>query len=228
MKQTLTAVAAAVALALTGACSSTSSGITGTTATTGSGQLATESRPVGGFTAVSLTGAGHLVVEQTGVESLEITAEDNLLPLIRSEVVGDRLVLGFGPGVSVTSTREVLYRLKVRDLTRLEASGASRVELVGVDTPQLGTVLSGASALSASGRASIHEIVVSGASRCEAGDLSSQVVTAALSGASYAFVSVSDTLAAALSGASTLEYRGDPAVTTTEVSGGSVVRRVGP
>ena len=224
MRRLMPALAVVAILALLGACSSSSTnGITGT----GSGVLATESRPVQGFTGVSVNGAGHLVIQQTGVESLEITAEDDLLSLIRSDVVNGTLVLGFAPGVNVTTPHEVLYRLTVRDLTGLEASGASRVELAGLDTPSLATVLSGASSLTASGTAIHHAVVLSGASRCEAPDLRSRVVTSVLSGASYALLRVSHTLSAVASGASTLEYYGDPIV-VTDASGGSAVRRVGP
>jgi len=193
---------------------------------TGSGHLATESRPVQGFTSVAVSAAGHLIIEQTGVESLEITAEDNVLPLVQSEVRSGRLVLGFEPGASVTATREVLFRLTVRDLTGVEASGASRVEVRGVDTPELVILVSGASDFSATGRAESVQLGISGASRCEAPDLRSRGLIADVSGASYALVQVSDSLVANASGASVLEYLGDPALVAS-VSGGSVVRRVG-
>lgn len=106
---------AALGLSL-GACNGSS--ITGTP---GSGNLATESRPVSGFTGVSVGHGGHLVVEQTGVASLEITAEDNLLPLIRSEVVNETLVLGLVPGANVQSSRPVVYRLSVGELLGVAA-----------------------------------------------------------------------------------------------------------
>lgn len=225
MKRALLTAALGGAVVLFGACEITHNDVTGRA--NGSGDLATESRPVGGFTAVSVSGAGHLIIEQTGVESLEITAEDDLLPHIRSEVVGDQLRLGFAPGVSVTGSREVRYRLTVRDLEGIEASGASRVEAHGLNTRELACVFSGASSFDASGSADAHVIVLSGASRADAPNLRSRVVTATLSGASYGLFRVSDALAATASGGSTLEYFGDPAVVRT-VSGGSVIRRVGP
>jgi hypothetical protein len=192
----------------------------------GSGVLATESRPVAGFTKVSLSGAGHLIIQQTGVESLRITAEDNLLPFVRSEVQGDELVLGFTPGASVNPTHEVLYRLTVRDLTAIDISGASRVEIHGLDSPSFATVLSGASSLTLDGRADVQVLVVSGASRYEAESLGSRVVTATVSGTSYGLVRASETLTATVSGVSILEYFGNPILLTT-VSGGSSVRQVG-
>jgi hypothetical protein len=210
---------------LLGACEISHNHLTGTI--TGTGDLVTESRPVAGFTAVSVSGAGDLVIEQTGMESLEITAEDDVLPHIQSEVVGDWLVLGPAPGVRVNSSRPVRYRLTVRTLTGVEASGASRVVAHDLNTPELASVLSGASTLEASGVATAHVTAVSGASRVETADLRSRTVVATVSGASYGLVRVSDSLAATASGGSRLEYYGDPVV-VSEVSGGSTVRRVGP
>ena len=177
----------------------------------GSGNLATESRAVAGFTEVSLSGAGHLIVEQTGVESLTITAEDNLLPFVRS---------------NVNPTHEVLYRLTVRDLTALDVSGASRVEVRALDTSALAVVLSGASSLAADGNADVQVLVVSGASRYEAEHLGSRTVTATVSGSGYGLVRASEVLTATVSGVSILEYLGSP-ILTTKVSGGSSVRQVG-
>jgi len=193
----------------------------------GSGNVVTESRPVQGFAAVELSGAGHLIIEQAGVESLNVTAEDNVLPLVRSEVRNGRLVLGFEPGASVTVTREVLFRLSVRDLSEVEAVGASRVEIRGVDAAELALRLVGASDVRATGVVGRTRLTLVGASSCEAPDLHSRVLLADLSGASRARVRVSDSLEVNASGASILEYLGDPSL-TTNVSGGSLVRRVGP
>ena len=224
MKRAVRTAVVGGAVLLLGACDISHNHVTGTV--TGPGELVTESRPVEGFTAVSVSGAGHLIIEQTGVESLVITAEENLLPHIRSEVVDDVLRLGFAPGISVSGTREVVYRLTVRDLTGIEASGASRVEAHGLHTTQLASVFSGASSFDASGSADAHVIVLSGASRAEAPDLRSRVVTATVSGASFGVLRVSGSLVATASGGSTLEYYGSP-VLVTNVSGGSVIRRVG-
>jgi hypothetical protein len=225
MRRLILAAGLAGALTLLGACEISHNRVTGTV--TGTGDLVTESRPVAGFAGVSVSGAGRLVIEQTGVESLEIAAEEDVLPHIQSEVVGDWLVLGPAPGVSIHSTRAVRYRLTVRTLTGVEASGASHVEVRELNTPELASVLSGASSLEASGVATAHVTAVSGASRVEAADLRSRTVTATVSGASYALVQVSDALVATASGGSSLEYLGDPVV-VSDVSGGSTVRRVGP
>src|SRR5687767_96183 len=60
----------------------------------GSGKITTEPRTVSGFSTISLSGSGRLIVEQTGTESLTVTTDDNLLPYIKTEVRANRLELG--------------------------------------------------------------------------------------------------------------------------------------
>jgi hypothetical protein len=222
MKRVVPATAAIVALALCAACGCYTEYVTGTAAM-GSGRLATETRPVQGFTGVVVSGAGRVVIEQTGVESVEVTAEDNILPFVVTEVRGGWLLLGFQAGVSVHTTRAVEYRITVAELTGIRASGASHVEVLRVDTGELTAQLSGASSYRATGVADDHRLELSGASRCEAAELASRFVTATLSGASYGLVNVDDRLVVRASGASTLEYIGEPIVEAS-VSGGSQVR----
>ena len=197
-----------------------------TPVTSGSGIVSTEARVVAGVSAVSVRGAGQLIVEHAAVEALSITAEDNILPLLEATVVGGRLMLGPVPGSAVAPTREVVYRLSVRTLSEIEASGASRVEVTGVHERQLTIRLSGASTLTVGGTADVVRADLSGASRCHAEALSARHVQADLSGASYVIVRVLDALVARVSGMSTLEYLGSPLI-DSQLSGGGALRRAG-
>jgi len=191
----------------------------------GSGILATESWPVSGFSAIAISGAGRLVIEHTGHESLEVTAEDNILPLLKAEVRGGRLEIGPRPHSSMETTREIVYRLTVRELSDIEASGAAEIEAYDINTDRLRLVFSGASSAKLAGIAGSQHAEFSGASRLIAEGLQSRQVVVGVSGASYALVRVSDWLAASASGVSTVEYIGDPELSLS-VSGSSVVRRL--
>ncbi len=194
----------------------------------GSGVVVSQSRDASGFTAVTVSGPLRLVLEQAATESLEVTAEDNVLPLVQTEVRGDRLFLGLGSHTkSLSLTREVVCRVRARQVSDVTASGAARAEVGGIDGEQLSTALSGAATAVVRGTAQRLKADVSGASRLDAGSLQSRSAEAVVAGASYALVRAADALTANVSGASVLEYLGDP-VLTPVVSGASVVRRVGP
>ncbi len=83
---------------------------------TGSGAVITEKRSVSGFHAVSVSSNITLQLTQTGDESLTIEAEDNIMPLLVSEVSEDTLSLGLKPHTSVRLTQPVVFKLTVKDL----------------------------------------------------------------------------------------------------------------
>src|SRR4051812_14237762 len=64
----------------------------------GSGNLKTETREGKRSTAISVSGAASIEIEQTGKESLKLTADDNLLSLFTSEVRDGTLILGVTDG----------------------------------------------------------------------------------------------------------------------------------
>src|SRR5688572_24579099 len=91
----------------------------------GSGNVVVEQREVSGFSAVSMSGFGELIIQQTGKESLSITADDNLLPLLTSKVQGNQLVLG--ADAILNPTQPVVYRLEVGQLNSIGLSGSGTV-----------------------------------------------------------------------------------------------------
>ncbi len=70
----------------------------------GSGNLKTETRVVEKFTAIVISGSANLEIEQTGEESLELTVDDNLLPLFTTEVRDGTLFIGVAEGKRLTWT----------------------------------------------------------------------------------------------------------------------------
>jgi len=191
----------------------------------GSGVVASESRAVTSFSAVTVIGPFRVSLRPAATTSLELTAEDNVLPLIRTEVRGDRLHVFLVEG-SLTMTHEMAVRIASPELRAIDGAAAAHIEALGFTVDALDTRLGDASSLVVAGRADRHDLHLAGASRCRAEELRSRFVNAELSGASNAIVSVSDTLYVRASGASTLEYIGDPAL-TLDVSGLSVVRPAG-
>ncbi len=127
----------------------------------GSGILASETRTVTGFDAVTVSGVGKLQIDQTGTESLTVTAEDNILPLLTSEVTDGHLVLGTPANVNLRMQQEVVYRLTVRELKSLAISGVMEVDAVDLETEALDVTMSGVSTARMAGVADRQNLVVS-------------------------------------------------------------------
>ncbi len=216
-------------------------------AVTGSGRLTSRTMDLSGVTSV-VAGADFVVhLARGGPAQATVRMDDNLVDRVEATVIGDQLRLGIKPGRGVrnaTLTAEVT----VGRLDRLTATGASRVmlnpalagpalQLVVAGTSavtgpitvgQVQATVSGAGTLALSGQVQDLRLSAAGASTLPLSDLIVRRLDVVLSGASHATVTVSDSLAARASGASVLNYRGNPTVTRSQRSGVSSIVRDSP
>jgi Putative auto-transporter adhesin, head GIN domain len=193
--------------------------------TSGSGTLASESRPVSGFNAVEISGTGELSIEQTGTESLKISAEDNILPLLTSEVSGGTLKLEKKRNAFLRTTKPITYQLTVKDLTRLEISGSATVRASQLKTPSLGVEISGSGEVTAAGTADDQELEISGSGRYDAGELGCKSATIDISGSGNATVNVSDVLNVQISGSGSVTYSGNPQLSQDISGSGRLIKK---
>jgi hypothetical protein len=192
----------------------------------GSGNLKTETRPVERFSAISVSGAAKLEIEQTGQESLELTADDNLLPLFTSEVRGDTLFLGVAEGKILTWSGEgPRFKVTVSKLRKLEVSGAASIKATKLDSASLSISVSGAGSGRIAGRSNDLSISVSGAGSLNAVDLQAKRATVIVSGAGDVTVNANDELDARASGAGTIRYIGSPKLQARISGAGSIKQK---
>ena len=193
--------------------------------TRGSGQLATQSREVSGFTKVELSGGGELTIQKSGSESLSISAEDNLLPRLTSEVSNDTLILGTEPNTTILPQQPVTYTVTVKDLTGVAVSGSGNVRVLDLTTSALGISVSGSGTITVNGTVDDQDLEISGSGRYEAAQLTSKTVKAEISGSGTANVLATDVLDVEISGSGTVTYTGNPQV-EQEISGsGKLIKK---
>jgi hypothetical protein len=198
---------------------------TACSATKGSGQLATQARQVSGFTKVELTGVGELTIQQTGAESLTISAEDNLLPQLTSEVEGDTLILGKKPNTEIVTTKPITYTLTMKEISGLAVSGSGTINAPKLTTAALGTEISGSGVITTGGSANDQDVEISGSGRYMAEGLTSKTVKAGISGSGTASVVATDVLDVKISGSGSLTYQGSPQVTQAISGSGKLIKK---
>jgi hypothetical protein len=191
---------------------------------TGSGALGTESRDVGGFSTIELTGSGDLIIAQNGTESLSIEAEDNLLRSMTSDVSNGTLRLGTTEGVHLDPTLPVTYRVTVKDLAGVEMSGSGSVTAARITTPAMAIDISGSGDVTIDGTADSQTITISGSGNYSASDLVTRSSTVEISGSGDVTVNARDVLDAAISGSGDATYTGDPRV-SQHISGSGELSR---
>ncbi len=187
----------------------------------GSGNVVTESRNASPFTSVRVRGVFNVNIVAGGTQSIEVEAEDNLMPFIEAEVDGGTLVIRSSK--SLKPTQPLTVRISVENIEQIRASGASTVSLENVNNPSLIIDVNGASKTVVSGTTADLNIDVSGASRVDAVDLLAQNATVDASGASKATVKTAESLKAKSSGASSIRYAGSPGNVDAKRSGAGSV-----
>jgi Putative auto-transporter adhesin, head GIN domain len=199
--------------------------VTACSATAGSGQLATQSRQVSGFTSVELTGVGELSIDQTGTESLTVSAEDNLLPLLTSRVEGDTLILGKKPNTRIVTSKPITYTLTMKDITGLAVSGSGTINAPKLTTAALRIEISGSGVITTAGNVDDQSLEISGSGRYLADGLTSNTTTAEISGSGTGNVVASNALDVKISGSGTLTYSGNPQVSQTVSGSGKLIKK---
>jgi len=189
---------------------------------TGSGNIKTEVRQVSNFTAVVFSEVGELVIGQTGVEALTITGDDNIVPILTSDVSNGVLHLGVKDNQNYSTQKPITYALSVKTLTGLTLSGAGTTQVHNLDTQKLTVTMSGAGSATVQGKADSQEVTVSGVGSYDGSAFTTKTAKATVSGVGSAIINASDTLDATVSGVGNVEYIGNPKVTSHVTGVGSV------
>ncbi|MCA1578300.1 MAG: DUF2807 domain-containing protein [Acidobacteria bacterium] len=189
----------------------------------GSGKRVTEKRDIAPFTSIETNGAFDIeIVCQKGV-SMEIEGDDNILPLVSSEVSNN--VLRLKPSQSYSVNDPIVLRITVPNLEAITANGAGNIRISDVSNEKLQISSDGAPAISASGSTKMIGIDTNGAARIDTHNLRAAHAIVDSKGVSKVDLGVSDRLDVTVSGPSRVTYRGDPVVNKTVHGPGKVEKR---
>lgn len=191
----------------------------------GSGVRKTETRDLAAFTAIETSGAFEVRVDCQKPASFEIEADDNLLPLVQTEVRDG--VLRVTTTKSYSSNGEIVLRITVPDLARVKSTGAGKFNISNLKNDQFEVQSTGAATVVASGQSKSVTIGSTGAGKIDAHDLRASDATVKVTGAAGVDVYATDALDVTVSGAGRVTYSGNPKVSKKVSGAGQVVKKEG-
>ena len=206
----------------------------------GSGNIITQEREVSEFSKVHLKGSGKVFLTPGEKQSLEIKTDDNIMPLIESDVSGNKLTISHGnhhlrptsfevyitlenlEGVRISGSGDIIGKGRfVTDTLYAEISGSGDMDLE-VETGLLETKISGSGSIHLSGKAEDYTVSISGSGKINAFDVDAKHVSLKVSGSGDCRVSASESLDAKISGSGDVYYRGRPQINTKISGSGSL------
>ncbi len=191
------------------------------TGTPGSGVAATEDRTGEDFHAVSVGGTGDVDIVVGGEKSVTVTFDDNLLEMVRTEVVNGELRITTSGSYSSKVGLDI--QVTVPTLDAVSVSGVGDLTVANVSGPLMNVSISGVGKATMSGEVDELDVSVSGTGDAHLKDLKAKKVKVRSSGVGGAIVHATESVDASASGTSDIKVHGNPEEVKQNSSGvGSV------
>jgi hypothetical protein len=208
----------------------------------GSGRTVTETRELAEFDTVELCISGDAYITIGKPTPLEITADDNLLPLIKTEVQERRLVIS--TEYNFKTQHSLKIKITVADLKAATVGGSGDMHISGVNneslalnvngsgdldfegkTAALAANVAGSGDLKLTGKAEQVTASVAGSGHIHGFDLIVASAAVAIKGSGDARVNVAKSLNIQILGSGDVHYKGNPTVCQQIAGSGDVKRR---
>lgn len=209
----------------------------------GKGATVTEIRDLTGFNKISLSIDGNVNYLQDSVYFVEISAQQNVLDVITTEISGGELKIGANRWIRKHNGIKIIIHspdLRAMDLSgsgnmesssdiltpdlELNVSGSGNITLASVHTDQLEATISGSGNIQVSaGMTTNQKAKISGSGNIEMDGLTANESDAKISGSGSVSVWSVNHLKATISGSGDVKYKGNPIVNTNISGSGSVI-----
>jgi hypothetical protein len=189
----------------------------------GSGTIETETRDVEGFDEIAILTSGEVTVDVTGTQSLSVTTDDNILPLVTTESRDGTLTVGSRENTSYSPTDEVAYAVTATTFSGVTIRGSANVTVTGIDTDTFSVTVAGSGNVDLAGSADSLDISIPGSGRIDAEDLTVRSADISINGSGSAAVNTSDELDVTINGSGSVTYLGSPTNVSQSINGSGSV-----
>lgn len=153
------------------------------TVVNGSGIVDTEIRDVSNFDAISLENMGDVYITVGNTEDLTIEAEDNLIPLLTSEVENGVLKLDVVRGRNIDPTKPIIYNITVKDLNNVTLAGSGNIYSAPLEADQMTVMLAGSGNIELEGVTSTDfDVTIAGSGNIRVDEIVTGSVDAEING----------------------------------------------
>lgn len=208
----------------------------------GSGIVKSETRVLSGFSGVSLGIPAKLTVVQNGTESITLTADDNILPLISTDIVGGVLKIRWTEKSLNLSIKNLRITVNLKDVNSLAVEGSGDILADGLRFAELRAAIGGSGDIQLrnlagdkvkasvagsgdvllTGNVTVFEASIAGSGDIKAERLTAKTVSVSVAGSGNAVVSASDTLKVSVAGSGDVRHYGTARVSSSIAGSGSV------
>lgn len=216
---------------------------------TGDGNVKKETRQVAGFTSLSSHGAMDVQISYGNSNSIEVQADENLLPYIETTVENGKLTIKTKKNVNLKSRSKIIVTVSMTKINGLQLSGSGNINADGNFTSDAKTniMVSGSGniklnsgsfkdldiGVSGSGNVDLKKgsaenvgVSISGSGNIDCSGITCDNVDAKISGSGNARVHANKSIDAKISGSGNIFYKGTAANISSKVVGSGKVIKI--
>ena len=210
---------------------------------TGSGDVGSEERNVEAFNAIDLSGTANVYISKSRNNKVEIKTDDNIMPLVETYVKSGKLHISNKKCISKTTVFDIYVSMP--EIEELNVSGSGQIHsddkfksnnvklivsgsgeiLLNIKANYVKSRVSGSGEIELTGKTDKQDVRISGSGEYNAFDLTSNETVVDISGSGNCEIFVEESLEAEVSGSGDVEYRGEPKIVNTEVSGSGTIKK---
>jgi autotransporter translocation and assembly factor TamB len=183
----------------------------------GSGVSKTESRAVGSFSRIDLSGSPDVEVAVGPATSVSVTADDNVLPTIETTVSGD--TLSINSKGSYNTRLGVKVNITVAMLDGVSVSGSGDIHVTGLKAGEMDAGVTGSGDVTLNGAVDRLSAKITGSGDLRGGDLDAKHVRVTVTGSGNATIRATEELDASVTGSGDVRYSGNPPQVRKNVTG---------
>ncbi|HEY7090301.1 MAG TPA: head GIN domain-containing protein [Tepidisphaeraceae bacterium] len=172
----------------------------------GSGVSKSETRNTGEFTSVQNDLSANLDITVGPATQVTVEADDNILPLIKTEVRGGTLVIT-SSSVSIQTKSSLKVTITTPQLTGLVINGSGNANIRGLAGGSFNGTINGSGDITAIGKADTLHGQINGSGNLSLKELTAQSATIAIVGSGNASVAATNSLNASITGSGDISYK---------------------
>ncbi|MBV6459638.1 MAG: hypothetical protein HONBIEJF_02789 [Fimbriimonadaceae bacterium] len=189
----------------------------------GSGVMKSETRSVKPFTEVVAGGNFDITIEVGKPEKVVITTDDNVLPLVTTEIEGETLKLDMPDRTELSAPVKV--DISVPKLNGFVLAGAGTTVIRGIDNEKLTLSINGSGSIAVAGTAKNADFSISGSGEIEASRLKLGNAQTAITGSGEISAAPTGDLEASITGSGKVSLSAKPKSLKENIVGsGSIVQ----
>jgi hypothetical protein len=190
----------------------------------GNGEIVSEHREVASFNQIKLSGGYIIDISQGEKQSVELTGESNILPLIETKIDDDTLTIGCKKDISINPSQDLKIKITTPDIQSLSISGSAKGKISDINNRDFNLEISGSSKIDVQGKSKNMKINISGSGDINAKDMAITGSNIKISGSGKVTLGEVKELNVNIAGSGKIYYGGNPKISQKIAGSGSLIK----